>query len=61
MTEDGSSSACFLRKCGAERRSIFKESSFDGRMKAARTAKDPVSEGDGKRTLLFTQKTTENI
>ena len=56
MTENGSSSACFLRKCGAGRRAILKKSSFDGRMKAAGTAKDPIYEKDREHTLLFTQK-----
>ena len=61
VTENGSSSACFLRKCGAGRRAILKKSSFDGRMKAAGTAKDPIYEKDREHTLLFTQKITEKI
>ena len=48
MTENGSSSACFLRKCGAGRRAILKKSSFDGRMKAAGTAQDLISEENGR-------------
>ena len=56
MTENGSSSACFLRKCSAGRRAILKKSSFDGRMKAAGIAKDSIYEKDREHTLLFTQK-----
>ena len=61
MTENGSSETCFLRKRGAGRSFILKESSFDGRMKAAGTAKAPISEKDRDHTLFFTQKITENI
>ena len=61
VTENGSSGTCFLRKRGAGRRFILKESSFDGRIKAAGTAKAPISEKDRDHTLFFTQKITENI
>ena len=61
VTDKGSSSACFLRKRGAGRRSILKKSSFDGRMKDAGTAKGPIYEKDREHTLFFTQKICENI
>ena len=61
MPENGSSGACFLRKRDAGRRFILKESSFDGRMKAAGTAKAPIYEKDREHTLFSTQKITEHI
>ena len=69
MTENGSSGTCFLRKRGAGRRFILKESGFDGRMKAAGTAKDLISEEDGRvrreqtgeHTLFFTQKSAKTF
>ena len=59
--KNGSSGACFLRKRGAGRRFILKESSFDGRIKAAGTAKDPIYEKDREHTLFFTQKSQKTF
>ena len=44
VTENGSSSACFLRKGGA-----------------VETAKDPISEEEKERTLLFTKKSAKTF
>lgn len=69
MTENSSSGTCFLRKRGAGRRFILKENSFDGGMKAAGTAKDLISEENGRvqreqtgeHTLFFTQKSAKTF